>query len=209
MTYAYPLTIKSAAKLLDEVKPNWFNVVDTTKIDMENGSACILGQIYGHYCIAVEQLFSCDDENEYDKVFGVNASVANWTSEILSRREKINSLDFYEALRAINNGQTVQSSSGDTYYKVNDRLVFSRKNSTVENTFNSVFTLVPLKFTLANLVNFRDLKWGQKFKTNNDEVKVKTHLTCGVGDYNTYNETKNEIEYTPDIMVSPLGDNKK
>jgi hypothetical protein len=37
------------ATLLDEIRPNWYNEVNLDTLNMDDGRACLMGQLYGGY----------------------------------------------------------------------------------------------------------------------------------------------------------------
>lgn len=101
----YPRSIVAAAKLLDELEPNWALKI-TEDINMSDASRCILGQVFGEYFKAFEKLFhniKYDDNKCCDKIFGEQANVKTWQKEVDKRvktkkeKEKEN-MTFAEAL---------------------------------------------------------------------------------------------------------------
>lgn len=68
--------INNGVKLLNEKKPNWFNLINLNKFDMENGQSCLLSQIYQKdYRDSINNLFTTKEINKdlhYDYGFGLN-----------------------------------------------------------------------------------------------------------------------------------------
>lgn len=92
MLHRYPVSISAAAKILDEELPAWFTMIDLNKICMKHIDKCILGQLYVDYHEGLKDLFGLDiedkdSEGEYegDDVFGEDADVALWKTEINKR----------------------------------------------------------------------------------------------------------------------------
>lgn len=49
--------VARGAKFLDKIEPGWYNKIDVSKFDIEDGCDCILGQVYGDFWNAVERVF--------------------------------------------------------------------------------------------------------------------------------------------------------
>lgn len=48
--------VREAAEALDEVRPRWRAEVDLGTLDMDDGSTCLLGQVFGNYDEGIEEL---------------------------------------------------------------------------------------------------------------------------------------------------------
>lgn len=44
----------NGARLLDELRPGWAEDVDTEQLDLGDCCKCVLGQLYGDYCLAID-----------------------------------------------------------------------------------------------------------------------------------------------------------
>jgi len=91
--------VQNGAALLDRTSPDWYAHVNVASLDMYNGFACVLGQLYGHYCDGETALAIDDDESVeygfYPGSFNVNAIDAAkqeckrltilWSNEIQER----------------------------------------------------------------------------------------------------------------------------
>lgn len=56
--------VRDGARLLDEQRPGWWQRIDILKLEMNNCSKCILGQLFGHYDSGLTRLFGSPDEAE-------------------------------------------------------------------------------------------------------------------------------------------------
>jgi hypothetical protein len=54
----YADRVRAGIVLLDDRRPAWWQQIDATRLDMSNGCACILGQLFGHFTEGIEEL--CD-----------------------------------------------------------------------------------------------------------------------------------------------------
>ena len=50
------ISVELGAALLDQEKPDWFNLVDMKKFNINRPTDCILGQIYGSYSIGIDAI---------------------------------------------------------------------------------------------------------------------------------------------------------
>jgi len=48
--------VRRGVKLLDSIKPNWFKKINLKEFDLGDGSMCVLGQVYGDFTAAVNDI---------------------------------------------------------------------------------------------------------------------------------------------------------
>ncbi len=123
-TCQYPDTIEKAAKILDAHHPGWELKVQN-RFNMMLCDTCILGRLYGSHQIGMNKLFNINCILDYeggpmwkyltDSVFGTQASAADWIKEIDKRikkeEPKVKTMNFQEAMQALNSGKKVRLSS--------------------------------------------------------------------------------------------------
>lgn len=102
MTYDFTERINTGMEWLDANVPGWVDRIDLSKLDMETGGLCVLGQLLGswaygmdwdhddYYAWSDEHGFSCFDlfhRDDVEEEFW-NASLTEpWTEAIKRRRE--------------------------------------------------------------------------------------------------------------------------
>ncbi len=79
--YAAPQDVKSAAELLDNINPGWAGKIDTNKLNLNDNGNCVLGQLYGDFRKAKEELFN----GQSLIVFSLNTYISYWRDEINNR----------------------------------------------------------------------------------------------------------------------------
>lgn len=57
--------VRAGAALLDARKPGWDSKIKADRLALEDGSACVLGQVYGDYSDGYRELFALE-ENSYN-----------------------------------------------------------------------------------------------------------------------------------------------
>lgn len=82
-------TISAAARQLDNIRPGWASQI-TNKVNMEDGTRCILGQLFGKYRTGIWELFGIDIDNGlyYNSVFAHKADSAEWQKEVDLRNKQ-------------------------------------------------------------------------------------------------------------------------
>lgn len=53
VTNPYTAHAAAGAAVLDDLHPGWAYRINVDRLAMSNGSDCVLGQLYGHYCTAL------------------------------------------------------------------------------------------------------------------------------------------------------------
>jgi hypothetical protein len=84
MKYPYPDSLYSAKVLLNKVKPGWWTSIKLHKLNMVDGYDDILGQLYGSYGMAFQELFGRAPRpaEQMDGIFGQNTDPAKWEQMI-------------------------------------------------------------------------------------------------------------------------------
>jgi hypothetical protein len=88
-----PQNVAEMAQLLDHKKPDWFQKVSLSRLDMSNGSHCILGQIFGDYVRGLHFLGIDDRSNKTLNILNNNELRQDWTYEIRTRLDKENLME--------------------------------------------------------------------------------------------------------------------
>lgn len=57
--------VTRGALLLDEVRPDWFTLVDLDELDMTHGEWCVAGQVFDHWIRAKDMLHEYDPDAKY------------------------------------------------------------------------------------------------------------------------------------------------
>lgn len=57
--------VTRGALLLDEVRPDWFTLVDLDELDMTHGEWCVAGQVFDHWIRAKDMLHEYDPGARY------------------------------------------------------------------------------------------------------------------------------------------------
>lgn len=52
------LRAKAGASLLDVLRPGWAKQINLDALDLSNCSACVLGQLFGHFDAGLEKVFA-------------------------------------------------------------------------------------------------------------------------------------------------------
>ena len=52
----YEKQVKAGIEFLDQIRPEWEDLIDIEVLDMKNCHCCILGQLYDHYWNATAEL---------------------------------------------------------------------------------------------------------------------------------------------------------
>ena|SRR5258708_188737 len=52
----YPERVARGAIFLDKSKPDWYKIINASKIDLNSNLDCILGQLYGDYSYGLRKL---------------------------------------------------------------------------------------------------------------------------------------------------------
>jgi hypothetical protein len=92
-----PETVPEAAKLLDIIKPGWYNVIFVNRLQMDSCPYCIIGQLFhttysDDFVSTLDTLFDLS-ETSYELVttwppFGyLEDCREQWINEILNRRQ--------------------------------------------------------------------------------------------------------------------------
>lgn len=106
MKYEYPKSIQEAAFLLDKIKSGWQKNISISVLDMHSYEKCILGQVFGSFPKAVDELFGLSTYDTCsDKIFGYTADTNEWIREINMRNDI---KDFKWALEQIKAGKKVR-----------------------------------------------------------------------------------------------------
>lgn len=88
--------VRDAARLLDEVDPDWFRRVDPDRLLLVSETRCVLGQLYGRYAVGLEVLRRALGDERYaspavDRArhgFCAHASRDLWLRELATRLER-------------------------------------------------------------------------------------------------------------------------
>lgn len=92
------MNVREAAKRLDEIEPNWFNIINFDTLDMNDCFNCVLGQVFGHYDKGVDAVFGEKDAYHYkfqnliNTPFGYQTDIMLWKDEVNERQMPSNSL---------------------------------------------------------------------------------------------------------------------
>jgi hypothetical protein len=101
--------VTRGAAQLDELRPGWDTLVNVDLIDLSTAEDCVLGQVFGNYCTAIDTYIRRDDLDERiacgftingDRIFEAFNDLADyeggrpalrvleeaWREEILRRR---------------------------------------------------------------------------------------------------------------------------
>lgn len=62
--------VSRSAALLDQVRPGWYRAIDLAVLDFEDDERCVLGQLFGHYDIALRDLSLSEDDPDALGFFG-------------------------------------------------------------------------------------------------------------------------------------------
>lgn len=73
------------AKLLDNVKPEWYNQIDLEALNILDGCNCILGQLYGSYVGGYVKT-NLTGPNDRVRHGFIRANESDWVQEILERQ---------------------------------------------------------------------------------------------------------------------------
>lgn len=103
------VAVAKGAKLLDQLLPGWHKQVKLSKLDMENGSLCMMGQLFGRSVegklareMYPEEMREANGWNGYNKALGVPAwaggDLIHTLMEKLGLASKAKPEDQYEAL---------------------------------------------------------------------------------------------------------------
>lgn len=164
----YPKNIEEAAKLLDEVIPNWYTKINTSELDFKSYKHCILGQLYGEYGYGFIELFGEHASGrQIDTIFGTKAPHAIWMEEINIRKK--NSMNFPEALIAMNEGKSVTIVDKDGYiFRKSGDALYSESNQRVYSV-SQLFDLFKYRYKIIEpKPTFGSLKVGDKFRIAED-----------------------------------------
>lgn len=87
--------VAEAARLLDEVVPDWFRVLDLTRLRMVSRFDCVLGQLYDEYNVglwalevALEDRYHAGDVRDALRAFGGFVDEHLWYREVDARRAR-------------------------------------------------------------------------------------------------------------------------
>ncbi len=69
----YTLAVERGIEFLNENVPDWYKVIELESLDLLDGKACILGQLYGDYYDALDDLFPNDDDEVMPEELGFRA----------------------------------------------------------------------------------------------------------------------------------------
>ena len=162
MQHNYPKTIKAAALILDNEYPGWANKIDTSTLDMEDGTKCILGQLYEDYYTGVIKLFNCyEDKVSRDGILGIKTNKQKWINEINSRLVSTTRyLSFKEAISVLS---------------VNQKCIYHKDGYILNYDYNGRYFIEASKlsdeWTTTPSLRFDDLKPGDKFQFIGDSTE--------------------------------------
>lgn len=179
--YDYPESISEAAKLLDQIFPNWEKKIDLKIFNMINGNECVLGQVCGPYMEAMKNVFGieyCSEEYtrcRSNQIFGTSASRKEWINEINYRLNKGEAHDFKWAVEQLAKGEKVRRKSWyrTSYWVKNGIKIVNEVDNSVgcenfENFTESDWELYKKPLMLTSLAG------GQRFKqVGRDEIHTK------------------------------------
>ena len=55
--------VRAGMALLDFRKPGWRHKIDLEKLDLRSCQSCVLGEVYGDYCLGMSTLFPHDENS--------------------------------------------------------------------------------------------------------------------------------------------------
>jgi hypothetical protein len=87
--------ISNGVELLNKINPGWVDKINLEELDMASSSKCIIGQLYGCYCIAmpkIERDHNCDRLDLAFSSYGSNITTKEWKQAILNLRSNNNIL---------------------------------------------------------------------------------------------------------------------